>query len=531
MTRPLLCFLYFTLSYCQLQAQCPRILTDDRIDVCESGGTTVDIQVEGTILTANWSPAIGLDDANILNPTFLVPLDTTYFLTITGIDPETQDTCEIQKVMDIKIAAFDLIIPQDTVKLACGDTIQLTADVAPNGSFFIIEWESVDGHFTSGNQTLTPFVDAVGQYNASVIGTLGRIVCRDKDSLQVVLKGEQLMIEPPEKLHCNQPSITLSVVNPINTDAYLYNWTTTTGQLGETNDQFEMTVEQSGLYEVTRTNLLGDCRTTAAVEVETVTPFEDFSLDLIEPTCGQQTGSIAITNLQGGQAPFQYAIDNDTIFQNVPVFEDLTEMNYLITVKDGNECKVSKAASFEPFTSFNLSLSNFQTVEKGSEFQFPLTIIENGVSIESVEWWPNVGLSCTDCPQPFLTDFKNRRYEVTVVDDTGCVQKVKIEIAIQQPNLFYTPTVFSPNNDGQNDVFSIFTNTKFVKQLNHLTIFDRYGNLIFQQSGLNGTAELAIWDGQYKGKEMPIGAYLYAGELELLDGEIERFTGTLNLIR
>lgn len=531
MTRPLLCFLCFMMSYCSIQAQCPRILTDDRIDVCESGGTTVNIQIEGTILTANWSPAIGLDDANILNPTFLVPIDTTYFLTITGIDPETQDTCEVQKIIDIKIAAFDLIIPQDTLELPCGDTIQLAAEVAPNGSFFIIEWESVAGHFTRGNQTLTPFIDAVGQYNANVIGTLGRIVCRDKDSVLVVLKGDQLTVEPPEKLHCNQPSTTLTTANQTNTDAYLYNWTTTTGQLGTNNDQFELTVEQSGLYQVTRTNLFGDCSTIAMVEVETIAAFNDFSLEVSAPSCGEFTSSIKITDLQGGQGPFQYSIDNGNTFQSTPIFENLTEINYTITVMDANECAVSKVANFEPFTSFALSLIDFQAVEKGTAFQLPLTIIENGVSIESIEWWPNIGLSCTDCPQPFLADYKNRRYEVTVVDDTGCEQKAKIEIAIRQPNLFYSPTIFSPNDDGQNDVFSIFTNTKFVKQLNHLTIFDRYGNLIFQQSALNGTTELAIWDGRYKGKEMPIGAYLYAGELELLDGEIERFTGTLNLIR
>ena len=531
MTRPLLCILCFLMSYCQIQAQCPRILTDDPIDVCESGGTTVNIQIEGTILTANWSPAIGLDDATILNPTFIAPIDTTYFLTITGIDPETQDTCEVQKMMDIKIAAFDLVIPKDTVELTCGDTIRLAADVSPNGSFFIIEWESVNGHFTHGNQTLTPLIDAVGQYNANVIGTLGRIVCRDKDSVQVVLKGAQLTIEPPEKLHCNQTSVALRVANQTNTDAYLYNWTTTTGQLGMNKDQFEMIVEQPGWYEVTRTNLFGDCGATAMIEVEAVAAFNDFSLEILEPSCELFTRSISITNLQGGQAPFQYSIDNGNTFQNTPIFESLTEMNYVVTVMDANGCTVSKTANFAPFTYFALSLIDFQKVDKGVEFQLPLTIIENGVSIESIEWWPNVGISCTDCPQPFLTDYKNRRYEVTVIDDTGCEQKAKIEIAIQQPNLFYSPTVFSPNDDGQNDVFSIFTNTKFVKQLSYLTIFDRYGNLIFQRSGLIGTAEWAIWDGRYKGKEMPIGAYLYTGELELLDGETERITGTLNLIR
>ena len=192
---------------------------------------------------------------------------------------------------------------------------------------------------------------------------------------------------------------------------------------------------------------------------------------------------------------------------------------------------MSKSINFLPFRAVDLSLIPFQEVEKGTDFQLPLVLTDNGVSIESIQWWPNVGLSCTDCPQPFLTEFKNRRYEVTVKDEMGCAQTAKIEIGILQPNLFYSPTVFSPNEDGQNDVFAIFTNTKFVNHINNLTIFDRYGNLIFQRSTIDASDDLATWDGRYKGQEMPAGVYLYSGELGLLDGTVERFSGTLNLIR
>ncbi len=530
MTRPLLSFLFFIASYCQILAQCPTILTDAPIEVCSSGGTKVNIETVGTILKANWSPAIGLDDATILNPTFLAPLDTTYLLTITGLDAETNDTCIVQQLIKIDVSIFDLTITQDTVKLPCGDTILLGANVAPNGSFFIIEWETDNGHFTLGNQTLTPFVDAVGQYKANVIGTLGRIVCRDTDSLEVVLEDSDLTILPPESLHCNRTSTDLTLFEETNSAAYLYNWTTTNGQFAANTDGFTTVVDKAGIYEVARTDLFGDCEVTARVEVTETIAFTDFSLDLIERNCGA-TGSLSITDLRGGQAPFQYSIDNGITFQNTPDFKGLTETDYAILVKDMNGCELSKNINFAPTASFDLSLINFQAIEKGTDFQLPLNIIDNGALIESIQWWPNVGLSCTDCAQPYLTEFKNRRYEVTVKDNMGCEQKTKIEIAILQPNLFYSPTVFSPNDDGQNDVFSIYTNTKFVRQVNNLTIFDRYGNLIFRQPVIANNADLVTWDGRYKGKAMPIGAYIYSGELELLDGVVERFSGTLNLIR
>jgi len=529
MTRPFLLFLCFIALLSDISAQCPTILTDDPIEVCGSGGTKVNIEIAGTILTANWSPAIGLDDANILNPTFLAPVDTTYLLTITGLDAETKDTCELQKLIKIDVAIFDLTIAQDTVELPCGDTIRLDASVAPNGSFFIIEWETNTGNFTLGNQTLTPLIDAVGQYKANVIGTLGRIVCRDIDSLQVVLQNENLTIAPSEQLHCNRTAIDLTLLNQTNSDAYLYKWTTTNGQFIASTDDTITVVDKAGRYEVSRTDLFGECEMTAGVEVQEVVVINDFSVDLTEGHCGV-AGSLSIIDIKGGQAPFQYSIDSGNTFQNTPNFKDLTAIDYTILVKDANGCALSKSISFAPFTGLDLSLINFQEVEKGTDFQLPLMIANDDTSITSIQWWPNVGLSCTDCPQPYLTEFKNRRYEVTVEDDKGCEQKAKIEIAILQPSLFYSPTVFSPNNDGQNDVFSVFINTKFVKHINQLTIFDRYGNLIFQQSAISEN-DLITWDGRYKGKEMSNGVYIFSGELELLDGEKERFSGTLNLVR
>lgn len=531
MTRPLL-LLCLVVFFSEIKAQCPTILTDEPVEVCSSGGTTVNIEVTGTVLTAQWSPTIGLDNPNILNPTFITPIDTTYLLTITGLDEETKDTCEIQQLIELKIAIFDLTVSQDTVDLPCGDTIRLSAAVVPGGSYFITEWETTDGHFTQGNQTLGPLIDAVGQYNVNVIGNLGRIVCRDKDSLQVVLRRDNsLSIETAESLNCSQNSVALTVANQANPTSYLYNWTSPNGQFIANTDQFTTVVNRPGFYEVSRTNLFGDCKEEATIEVEKARELNDFSLDLIQPSCQISSGTIEVNNLRGGQAPFQYSIDNGNTYQSSTVFNELAETDYSVLVKDANGCELTKSVNFIPFKSFDLSLIPFQEVEKGTAFQFPLIISDNEATVESIEWWPNVGLSCTDCAQPILTEFKNRHYEITAIDDKGCEKKAKIEIAIRQPNLFYSPTIFSPNGDGQNDEFAILLNTKFVKGLKNITIFDRYGNLIFQRLPINALTEGGAWNGRYRGKEMPIGTYLYSGTLELLDGELEHISGTLNLVR
>jgi gliding motility-associated-like protein len=84
------------------------------------------------------------------------------------------------------------------------------------------------------------------------------------------------------------------------------------------------------------------------------------------------------------------------------------------------------------------------------------------------------------------------------------------------------PNVFTPNNDGKNDLFAIN------KSFKHTTIFNRWGHIIFQT-----TFDGLYWDGRTSsGIEVPSGTYFYI--IELFDeciGEVEIAKGTFSLLR
>jgi len=61
---------------------------------------------------------------------------------------------------------------------------------------------------------------------------------------------------------------------------------------------------------------------------------------------------------------------------------------------------------------------------------------------------------------------------------------------------------FSPNGDGQNDIFTI-KNVEFYPD-NQLTIFNRWGNEILKVKGYKND-----WKGAWKGKDLPDGTYYY----------------------
>ena len=98
-------------------------------------------------------------------------------------------------------------------------------------------------------------------------------------------------------------------------------------------------------------------------------------------------------------------------------------------------------------------------------------------------------------------------------EDCGCV--------------LYTPDIFTPNADGQNDVFQPFGCGDIT--ITSLSIFNRWGELVFQ------TAEPPFaWNGMYQGKTAPVGVYGWQIRYQLQQGTsvlAEQKRGALSLTR
>lgn len=100
---------------------------------------------------------------------------------------------------------------------------------------------------------------------------------------------------------------------------------------------------------------------------------------------------------------------------------------------------------------------------------------------------------------------------------------------------------FSPNGDGTNDVLRLNLedgDNNLVGIQYAISIVDRYGNTVFEGADTvpNGSQSVAdIWDGTFKGKEVPKGTYFYVLEYTLMDafGPMESQTdkGWIQLIR
>jgi gliding motility-associated-like protein len=125
---------------------------------------------------------------------------------------------------------------------------------------------------------------------------------------------------------------------------------------------------------------------------------------------------------------------------------------------------------------------------------------------------------------PKLTVTKPGTYIATITVD-GC--STTDTIVVRKDCYVDVPNVFTPNGDGVNDYFfprGILTKgvTSF-----HMSIFNRWGQLIYETSKTEGQG----WDGAMNGEQQPQGVYVYSIDVTFKDGMIEKHQGNVTLLK
>lgn len=170
------------------------------------------------------------------------------------------------------------------------------------------------------------------------------------------------------------------------------------------------------------------------------------------------------------------------------------------------------------------------TLPEAGEIELSLLVSPPGTTPASVQWVPAEGLSCDTCLIVLANPTATATYEALVSSVGGCSASVSVTIQVLQQKEIYAPNVFSPNDDGINDHFTIFGGNEVV-QIHQLSIFDRWGGVVFEGSNLSPNSPSQGWDGHRKGKAVHAGVYAWFAKVEFADGAVVVFKGDVTLMR
>jgi len=286
----------------------------------------------------------------------------------------------------------------------------------------------------------------------------------------------------------------------------------------------------SGIYQVSITDA-NNCLATSSVEVNQPTQPLNGTASMEPPRCfGGHDGRI-ILDANGGSAPYRYALDNRPV-NGSPIQIGLTAGNYSPRILDINGCEfvLSPITVTQP-DPILVDLGPDIRIVFGEDTQL-FAEVSNGQGALQYAW-SAVGspwLSCVNCPDPTVIGLEYSSYfEVFVTDAFGCRTQDQIQVLVEKPRRVHVPTGFTPNGDFNND--RLIVHGQNSSKVLDFKVFDRWGEMVFQQKDFAFNDENTGWDGTFRGQPCDPGVYVWVLEVEYVDGVREVYKGNTTLIR
>jgi gliding motility-associated-like protein len=255
----------------------------------------------------------------------------------------------------------------------------------------------------------------------------------------------------------------------------------------------------------------------------TISALPDFTITGDTSICRGNASSLTISPVNAGWSVLWQPAEgmNDPASFSPKIIAD-SNRYYEATITDANGCKSTKG--------FLIRVKQAPVISR-----YPLndTSIYIGESIElTVEsenptatytWSPDYKISCTSCNHPIVAPQKDVVYIATVRDECFTfTEEFPVDVIVD----FYieAPDAFSPNGDGNNDVFRL--EMKNIGEIKEFRIFNRWGDLVFETTRMDEG-----WDGTTKGKIQNIDTYAYYIRAITIHGYETEKKGNLMLIR
>ncbi|MEX2234166.1 MAG: FG-GAP-like repeat-containing protein [Cyclobacteriaceae bacterium] len=170
----------------------------------------------------------------------------------------------------------------------------------------------------------------------------------------------------------------------------------------------------------------------------------------------------------------------------------VTPETYTVSTVDANGCAGTDQIVIAEKAAPDLTATaEPSTIAAGATSQF------NATGAVTYVWLPAETLDNPSIATPVASPTETTTYTVTGTSADGCEKSLQVLVTIAGVSVF--PPAFSPNGDGQNDIWNVRAETNPDCMLN---IFDGRGRRIFENSGEN-------WDGTYNGTAVPSGTYYY----------------------
>jgi len=336
-----------------------------------------------------------------------------------------------------------------------------------------------------------------------------------------------------EELDCIVTSTTIGGSSSTGPN-FTYTWTEAGGAPIVDPTLAQITVTAAGVYTLVVTNIETMCTNTDEVIVTVSDEVPTFELDFTDLTCnGEGDGTLTIINPMGGNGDYSYSFD-DGPFGTETNFTGLQAGDYTVVMGDssGSGCESTQTAPIVEPALLVLILDGPVQTNLGNVVSLSIEDQLGSFVIDNIEWTVGGDVICSDptCTSITIEADQNVNVIVEVTYNDGCMADALTQILVSQVVDVIIPNVFSPNNDGNNDVFYI--NSNDVEAVLSLRVYDRWGELVFASEENHPASDPSYgWDGSFKGEPVNPGVFVYVVEVLFINGTTETIGGDVTIVR
>ena len=289
-------------------------------------------------------------------------------------------------------------------------------------------------------------------------------------------------------------------------------------------------IRGQGVYILHVTDQTNNCASFDTLDVaELPSTLESMDLTIVPECQGNGGGVIQINSVMTQLSNLMYSVGPGTESDSA-LFNGLTEGEYTVTVIDSFGCSLDSTVSLTNTSSeATVNLGPDLDITIGDHVTLQATLDVDSNSVTGVNWTPD--MPCDSCLTNTVENLlETQSIAIQVSDLFGCVAVDEITVYVAERGKFYVPNIFSPNEDGTNDVLEVYAHPG-ISLVNTFVIYDRWGNLVFEATNYQPGSSEGVWDGTFGGTSLNPAVYTYLLELELVTGRKERHVGNVTLVR
>ncbi|HPI05108.1 MAG TPA: proprotein convertase P-domain-containing protein [Saprospiraceae bacterium] len=353
--------------------------------------------------------------------------------------------------------------------------------------------------------------------------------CPDDEAVvQVIINPLPVADAGPDKqLNCLNLSANLGGPATSSGAGITYDWRLDTAFVGNTRN---LITSNAGVYTLLVTNSAACTASDAAiVTIDDELPFADI-ISVKDVRCwGDKDGSISVDSFTSSHPPVLFSL-NGGPFTSQTLYTALLPGEYTITLQDANGCEWTSDAQVvhEP-SQLMVDLGANINVVLGDSVHLEALINVPFAFLDTLYWNPVYDTAKANTLYQDFLPFASHYIDLRIIDTNGCATSDRTLLVVNQERHVFIPNIIKVGS-AENDVLTVFGG-RDVAEVELLQVFDRWGDQMFEEGPFMPNDITKGWKGNFKGKEVNPGVYIYTAVVRFIDGEKILFKGDVTVFK